>query len=326
MATLSSLPNELLLSIFAYAAADVSTGTITTTLGRVCWSFYRLIQSSGIDVMHVSLRGFNSMIAFFRLLESRDISRSRVFSLLIVMSRNSTVDTDLEIHAVICIQAILSNIDPSYLETLFIYLPLANLSTSEATTLQLPVPLPALTDLYLSGLVAISPAGLPPYAPSLQRVQLLRILALPDAHSDIAGLLHNLAPNILQFKLSIRLPTSAAGMDSLVTHFLQYILANYPKPEDRRHSSTLPGSLAQVAVQFDLPEERVPDRCMQWLERLGNVTERLSSGPRWMIFAMLPHLRTCGVTDRQAGQTCASEEEFAKVWAALVAGDEIDWA
>ncbi|TCD64452.1 hypothetical protein EIP91_004056 [Steccherinum ochraceum] len=85
MATISSLPNELLEHILQIAATDVSASNTPATVGRTCKTLHNIVQSSGIDVWHTSLRGINAMQSFLGLLESRELSHKKVYSLLVVV-------------------------------------------------------------------------------------------------------------------------------------------------------------------------------------------------------------------------------------------------
>ncbi|TCD66159.1 hypothetical protein EIP91_001713 [Steccherinum ochraceum] len=240
MATLSSLPNELLIAIFSYVAADVRHGHITTTLSPVCSSFNRLIQSSGLDVMYTHLRGINETQMFLSLVQSRPMARKAVYSLLLVVVCNEDDDTASNAPTLAAIEAILSTIDTSHLHTLFLYAPFRNGDEAKLQILgdeffdvhpplQLPVPLPALANLHLSGLIAVSPAGQPPYAPNLEQLQLLRLYGLPEPHDNLPRLLHNLAPNVTQFKLTIR-SLHAAYFDQLLD-FCETVSAGFLNPD-----------------------------------------------------------------------------------------------
>ncbi|TCD61690.1 hypothetical protein EIP91_008041 [Steccherinum ochraceum] len=258
LAKLSSLPNELLISIFSYVAADVRQGHITATLSPVCSSFHRLIQSSGLDVMYTFLRGINETRMFLSLVQSRPMAQRRVYSLLLVVERNGHKDTASNAPALSAMEAILSTIDTSHLHTLFLYAPFRNGEEAELQILgderfdvqppfQLPVPLPALADLHLSGLIAVSPAGNPPYAPNVQRLQLLRLYGLPEPYDDLPPLLYNLAPNVTRLKLSIR-SLHAAYFDQLLD-FCETTSTGFRTPDKvlaENMSHGFPTSLKQI--------------------------------------------------------------------------------
>ncbi|TCD61687.1 hypothetical protein EIP91_008038 [Steccherinum ochraceum] len=200
MATISSLPNELLIAIFSYVAPDARAGQITTTVGRVSKLFHNLVQSSGLDVLYASVRGFKRMQKFLTLIKSRNMAQKRVESLLLVVARNDDVDRICGATALSILEAVLSNIDASRLHTLFIHI----FTCYGVPSLHLRVPLPSLTDLHLSGLVAVPPEGHPSPSPNIKHLQLLRLHELFEEEDAFPRYIHNIAPNILHLKLSVR--------------------------------------------------------------------------------------------------------------------------
>ncbi|TCD64460.1 hypothetical protein EIP91_004064 [Steccherinum ochraceum] len=243
MATILSLPNELLIDIFSYVASDVRKSHVTATLSPVCKIFHRVIQSSGIDVMYTPLRGIDRMQRFLDLVQDRELSQKRVYSLLLVVAGIEDEDTTEDTLALSMFETILSTIDASRLHTLFIYVPFAK---DETPVLQLSVPLHALTDLHLSGLLAVSPAGHPPHTPNLERVQLLRLYRLPPEAKDFPRFIHNLAPRLTQLKLSMLSPPESlmhriSQFDDSVTRNVLHAKALYHK---------FPTSLRQIVASF----------------------------------------------------------------------------
>ncbi|TCD61691.1 hypothetical protein EIP91_008042 [Steccherinum ochraceum] len=265
MATLSSLPNELLISIFSYVAADVRQGHITATLSPVCSSFHRLIQSSGLDVMYTYLRGTDKTQKFLDLVRKRDMGLRRVDSLLLVVAGNEDNDTASYALSLSLIEAILSTINTSHLHTLFIHVfPRSN----DVLVLRLPVALPALADLHLSGLIAISPNEGPLCTPNLERVQLLCLHGLPSEHRNLPRLIHNLAPNITRLNLSVR---SAYNLD-LPKDMLVFRRSVMSHGQSFPHR--FPPSLRQIVASFTC--EPRDTRAQSYLTMLAASCTRLN--------------------------------------------------
>ncbi|TCD64448.1 hypothetical protein EIP91_004052 [Steccherinum ochraceum] len=246
MATLTSLPNELLILIFSNVADDIRAGNITTTVGSVSKSFRRLIQSCGIDVLYTSLRGVQNMRNFLNLIRDRDFVVRKVYSLLLVVDCNESSDEDAS-RDIPLIETILSTINASRLHTLFIHVP----PRSGTPILQFPVPLPSLNELRLSGLVANSPAGHAPYTPNVKRFQLLRLPELREVleHRRLPRLVHDVAPNLTQLKFTIRKSQSTHLLDVLL--FMTAMMSRIRDSENctaNTHPHLFPASLKQIVL------------------------------------------------------------------------------
>ncbi|TCD66141.1 hypothetical protein EIP91_001695 [Steccherinum ochraceum] len=258
MATLTSLPDELLAAIFSDVAADVSAGHITTTVGPVCKLFHNLIQSSGIDVHYVFLLGVDSMRAFLAVILSRKMAQRRVHSLLIVADhdhRHSRENPTSDASLVRTLQAIIVNINPSLLHTLFMY-SFSN-NQDENLTLHIPISLPALTTLCLSGFVVTSSSPLS----SLQSIQLLRLASLDEEYRNVPRLVVTLAPHATRLKLTFRTCAGAVATQPVgyLNEFLRATLLRktgrtIPQFKNFPQSHAFPDSLTQIVLHCPNPE------------------------------------------------------------------------
>ncbi|TCD66163.1 hypothetical protein EIP91_001717 [Steccherinum ochraceum] len=248
MATLTSLPPELLLDIFSYNAADLSAGHIAITVGCVCKSFHHVVQS--IDLFYVPLRSIGGMQNFLGVLRRRADARKRVRSLLIAAcSDSSKEDMTSGIDPTALVEEIISNINPSCLHTLFIYFPSSN---HNVPTLHFPTSLPALTTLHLSGLIATVPSSIRDPFPHLKNVRLLRISELSEDHRNIPQILHALAPDLTQLQLSLQGATSAFT-SRLVTQVGDFLNANLNSRPLSLLNHAFPDSLKQIVLDSNLP-------------------------------------------------------------------------
>ncbi|TCD64454.1 hypothetical protein EIP91_004058 [Steccherinum ochraceum] len=335
MATISSLPNELLIAIFTYFAADIGAGRVTTTLSLVCKFFHGLIQSHGIDVLYTLLRGMGSMHKFLRFLRNRDVAQRRVYSLLLVVARNVDNNPVSNVAVLSIIQSILSTIDPSSLHTLFIRVSLP--SNDETPVLQFSVPLPSLTDLHLSGLVAISHSAHAPHTPNLTRLQLSRLYELPKEHGDdFPRLIHNLAPNLTRLKLTIR--TSQLTELRPVTEFLLAVKSYLADPEARRDPARIrraahafPNSLEQIVAC--LVYDRNQALAAPYLSRLKKASDAIAEASllRGEIEALVVVLPQDGQQDYVPPRSEVDRGEvvylegFVRSWMALNVGQQEPW-
>ncbi|TCD66152.1 hypothetical protein EIP91_001706 [Steccherinum ochraceum] len=171
-------------------------------------------------------------------------------------------------------EAILSTINASHLRSLFIHVPFQN----ETPILQFPVPLPSLTELRLSRLLAISlvPAGHPPHTSNVKHLYLLRVGQLPEDNKDhrFPRLIHDLAPNVVHLMLSM--PSGRRSFQpyfSDINDFMAGPKSHPQEPNDPtavhatpgRPARSFPASLVQIVCSIiddnssRDPEPALPD-------------------------------------------------------------------
>ncbi|TCD61686.1 hypothetical protein EIP91_008037 [Steccherinum ochraceum] len=317
MAKLPSLPNELLIAIFSYVAANVRAGHITATVGRVSKSFRQLIQSSGIDVLYTSLHGIDRMRTFLNLLAMATKREDDLPGLPLTLS---------------VMEAILSTINTSRLHTLFIHVPIC---ADEIPILHFAVPLHSLTDLRLSGLIAISPPGHPSYTPNVKHVELLHLRRLPDQHTILPRLIHNLAPTLTHLKVAIHTFPLDIFTDLLLFRdavTVQRLGAEYlafPRDlQDRPHA--FPESLREVVVCIQRRPE-YPTGLVYLLKKisddLGETMREHGEAP-----AMVVNLPEEGEPDyiSEEGEEDQGEalhlDCFVRSWMGLNVGEEVAWS
>ncbi|TCD66162.1 hypothetical protein EIP91_001716 [Steccherinum ochraceum] len=333
MPTLSSLPNELLLIIFSDAATNTNAGHITTTVGRACKTFHRLIRSSGIDVMYTSLRGMDHMKAFLDVIQDREIAQKRVHSLLVVVDRDRDTE-DSPSDALSVLQSIISNISPSHLRTLFIHFPVR---PEDATPcLQFSTVMPVLTDLHLSGIFASSSDGLPSRIPNLRHLQLLRIPELSPEHHDLACYLHAVAPHLTHFKLVSRLPAvdvmSQVSQDICnfqMSVFFRRTYARLGLDGDLEASThAFPSSLEHIVVRFDSApgDMKLVERRMAIL-LLGSLRDTAEAVKRDSALTLLPSENVLEYGSDGVGEDGRGyAAEFVRDWMRVNVGEELaDW-
>ncbi|TCD66155.1 hypothetical protein EIP91_001709 [Steccherinum ochraceum] len=301
MATLSSLPNELLIAILSEVAGDVSAGHITTTVSRVSKSFHHLIQSTGIDVHYAFLRGIGNMQKFLDVLQLRDMAQRRVHSLLVVVDRDQDIPLEnatSDEYTLSLLQTILSNDTPM---------------------LHIPISLPALTTLHLSGLITIPPSPTNTFS-SLTDIQLLRLSSLPQKHQNIPQLLRTLAPNVRQVKLTFY--AEARAMTGwLVLSFMDLLKAfrtrsgslvkAYPT-----QTHAFPNSLARIVICYPTPDaEYQPWFATVWrsFEATVDATAHLSDG------AVKPAVVVLSASD--LGREGEERQKFVDDWMRLNVGE-----
>ncbi|TCD64450.1 hypothetical protein EIP91_004054 [Steccherinum ochraceum] len=335
MATLSSLPNELLIYIFTLVAVDVHAGHVTTTLSPVSKHFNNLIQSSGVDVIYTPLRSFDKMRRFLGYIEGKDTSQKMVHSLLLVVAGNEHDDTAGPTPALPVIQALLSTIDAdaSRLHTLFIHIPFCN---GEAPILQLPTSLPALTSLHLSGLIATSPPAGQLYTPALTHLQLLRLHKQSIQYAKFSTLIHNLAPHATHLKLTLFAPQHALLQQLLRFHDTRIRIDTIEDPEYTPTSvstNPFPSSLKQITGSFtcDTADRMSDTHYFSLLWQLCDETlvtlRRLGQKPPLVLMSQLP-----GDLDHVPGEGGKNGEEevfldcFVRTWVAISSGDEVPWS
>ncbi|TCD61694.1 hypothetical protein EIP91_008045 [Steccherinum ochraceum] len=331
MATLSSLPVELLVTIFSDVAADFNTGHILTTVGRVCKLFHDVVQSSGIDVFRTSLRGIRNMQNFIRALRLRDMAQRRVHSLLVVVDWNSDEllgNAASDTFTLDVLQTILSTIDPSRLHTLFVYFPSSK--GDDTPTLQTPVSLPALTNLHLSGLIAI-PSSPATTFPHLKHVQLLRLASLTPDLQNVPLLVRNLAPNATHVKLSFLSFTGLTATtpirylnDLIATKMAQQMGYELSYDQDETPSNALPDTLARLVLRCPTyePEEA---NFFNWIysDALKSVAQRAMDLP-----LLAQPVVVVSITALNADREEQQRVEFVKDWMRVNMGEEEEevWA
>ncbi|TCD66160.1 hypothetical protein EIP91_001714 [Steccherinum ochraceum] len=264
MATLSSLPNELLILIFTLAAFDVRAGNITNTIGRTCKSFHNVVQASGIDVIFVSLRGIDNMQSFLGLLQARKMNQKKVSSLLVVAEPGLHNDAAHNAHVANVLENILCTISPSHLQTLFVHFPIRSRYPSP---LKFPL-LPALAEVHLFGLVITPAEGEPPHLPNLKRLQLHHSGELPQEFQSLPRFLWSIAPQLTHVLLAFRVPIGSLmmkifndlttflimlGPKSIRDDYIQMQLEDYPN--EPAPTNPFPASLRHIVLSFHRWEE-----------------------------------------------------------------------
>ncbi|TCD64464.1 hypothetical protein EIP91_004068 [Steccherinum ochraceum] len=216
--TFASLPIEVAYPIFAFACApdrDSLSRPVGPTLNLVSKAFREICLTTGPDLEHVAIRGAHRMKAFLEMLLSRTLYAKRVrslflageilfdtgeFSRLILQCQVSPTKND-PYTAPLHIENVLLAIDLFYLRVLFISVPMRPNMT--IPYIQLPENLPALTDLFLSG-IAVVPAH--PHiscTPKLQNMQILNFTDSYPVENSPATEVAYLAPSLKRLKLSI---------------------------------------------------------------------------------------------------------------------------
>ncbi|TCD66146.1 hypothetical protein EIP91_001700 [Steccherinum ochraceum] len=319
MATFSSLPNELLLLIFSEAAADVSAGPIATTVGLVCKSFHSLVEFHGIDVLYTFLREINSIRTFLDILLAREVAQKQIHSLLMTIGQShegfdeNFASCENVIHLM---TEILSNIDPSHLHTLFIYLPSCYHNGSESPMLNIPVPLPALTTLHLSNIIPAPPAHPPCLFLKLSHLSLSQ-LSWSD-REDIPHVSQVLAPRSTQLKLTFRAPTGHC-IYTLALQLDAYLRMKNPqetkKVPNRIPLHVFPTHLAHITVGFYIPGSTLgrlatPLKTIKFLVTAAWGTRNSETNP--------VHILPTVLEEEEGPQ----EERFVRDWMKLNVGEE----
>ncbi|TCD64470.1 hypothetical protein EIP91_004074 [Steccherinum ochraceum] len=233
MPTISDIPAEILSVILELACTDApdavasidSHHSFGLTLSLVCTSFRQIIQSCGLDIQHAYVHGIYRMDLFLTLLQQRIPYAKRVRSLMladyeqIYYMENYFTKTALQL-----VIEILATIDSSALHVLSIFLcyPYAAGQAPNDNKVIFPTPLPALTDLFLSGVYVENPelCVSSPLLPNVLRAQITR-MAVPSEHipEDLA----RLTPNLIRLKLGFK-PSTIAGIN-LAVPLAEYQLA-----------------------------------------------------------------------------------------------------
>ncbi|KAH8085446.1 hypothetical protein BXZ70DRAFT_957106 [Cristinia sonorae] len=199
LSLLNCIPPEIITDIFSYACAGNSLKMsiqMGPVLSLVCRTFYEHCRATGTDIQFASVRGVGRMQIFLDLLKSREQYGRRVTSLM--LSEGTFHGPEHSAATVGLVIDIVRSVCPRHLRILAIYLPVP--FTGISPPLSLPVVLPSLDVLLLSGTLLHSEPGQPPCTPKLTHLHLTRIVSLPSEH--LTHELKSFAPMLETLKLS----------------------------------------------------------------------------------------------------------------------------
>lgn len=262
------------------------------------------------------------------------------------------------------LESILSNISPSHLRVLFVHFPVWRTFRS-SDCLEFPTIFPALTDLYLSGLIAhggpiytaFGPRRRPFRTPNVQRLQFLRIMSFPSQHHNLAYLVNILAPELKDFKLTF-CKRDLSTLRSRIGEFKTFLSSAPPciaipsakvsssledPPRSRlweqlhpvylpenMHHSFLPASLRRVVVRFDdsalLSQVQLPANIL-----LGNFIRwhaqlKPPSVPNGRSLVVLPGADVeTYFRDGARADGRGYAHEFVEDWMRVNKGEEVAW-
>ncbi|KAJ3489261.1 hypothetical protein NLI96_g2238 [Meripilus lineatus] len=238
-----SLPQEILIRIFSFACTD--TGTTGYSLSLVSKAFYHALRRTGVDLQSASVCGVTQMLKFAAMLERRKALREprHVKNLYISdrelpkqSSSRSRGGGDFEIcktaleHSFSFLVFILNSISTSHLQRLTI-----DFEVVEALPSLVPILLPALEELTVSGPIDSSSFRNSHRAPSLKRLHIASHDSLP---TDFWSAISYVSPNIVDLRIS------SIGRED--THFLHSLKQLKPY----RHSA---GDWSPLDQEFEPP-------------------------------------------------------------------------
>ncbi|TCD66145.1 hypothetical protein EIP91_001699 [Steccherinum ochraceum] len=140
---ISSLPPELLLSIFSFACVD--NGQTGCVISSICKVFRSLCLDTGADLQFTALRGTVNMKKFLNMLRRRDERGRRVVSLLLRRDEQQHGNTK---EYVLLLSIILRTISPLSLRTLYISYPYPSFTIFSSLV---DVSLPSVVELRIWG-------------------------------------------------------------------------------------------------------------------------------------------------------------------------------
>ncbi|TCD64469.1 hypothetical protein EIP91_004073 [Steccherinum ochraceum] len=285
MLTLLHLPTEILSNIFQLACAIGPNSPIRRplgfTLGLVCRTFRHISQADGLDIEYAYVRGAQRMFSFVELLRKRNPYAKRVRSLMLGDDEIGGVDDILHPFSTTHFMAdILAMINPSRLRVLALFS--SGLYSHYPRNLTLPVTFPALTDVFLSGILLCNSPYRTCYAPHLERMQLLRMLIPPD---DLPAQLCSLAPNLQRLKLGLQANTTTAI--NLAIPFVEFRVSRIQSKDhasedngaEVRQEHPFPHALRQIVV--DLFPHYFPSASKDYeQEIIESLIQRMNDGAR----------------------------------------------
>lgn len=140
----------------------------------------------------------------------------------------------------------MGEIDPSYLRVLFISLS----DTQEGSTIpiiELPCTFPALSHVFLSEVILLSPSDCPSLAPNLKDMQILGLAADTPPKLNLAAELTLLAPSLRRLKFSV-LPSPYSA--ALLIPAVKKLVVPRSSGTDKTQTDT-PHTPPQVTLAFD---------------------------------------------------------------------------
>ncbi|KAH8101091.1 hypothetical protein BXZ70DRAFT_108047 [Cristinia sonorae] len=196
---LSIIPSEILTAIFSSACTD--TGETGRQLNLVCKAFRDLCTATGVDLQYASVRGVRRMQRFLQVLGGRDKTLRKVRSLMLVergwLERNEEAQTPDTAVLVPLVHEILQAISADHLEVLSVYFPFWNCPSH--VPVLIPVHLPQLLHLSVSGPYDNGSFVSSATAPKLMRLHIFNIARLPTNFGDH---LARIAPCLTHLKVS----------------------------------------------------------------------------------------------------------------------------